>query len=321
MDPPDTSDTLPEQSPSEAIPSLEEASETITRTLRDILNDFLAQIPALAVGLLLLLLTAVAAAIVRRFIRQMVEATHWRESLKVLAERFATMIVWILGLLLAIMVVFPDISPGDGLAALGIGSIAVGLAFRDIFENLFAGVLILWRFPFENGDFIDCQGHSGKVISVTVRNTIIRTVEGELLVIPNATIYKNVVRVLTHQPARRQTISCGVAYGESVSDARRTMQEALDSCRTPADARPREVFAQGFGASSIDFEITWWCGSTPQQIRESRDEIVQAIKDGLDTAGIEIPFPYRTLVFKDDSPLRMANKQIAQTTDKEHQDG
>jgi len=59
-----------------------------------------------------------------------------------------------------------------------------------------------------------------------------------------------------------------------------------------------QIFAQAFGASSIDFEVTWWTGSSPLEIRRSRDEVVASVKRALDDAGIEIPFPYRTLTFK-----------------------
>jgi small-conductance mechanosensitive channel len=60
-----------------------------------------------------------------------------------------------------------------------------------------------------------------------------------------------------------------------------------------------QIFAQAFGASSIDFEVTWWTGSSPLEIRQSRDQVVAAVKRALDEAGIEIPFPYRTLTFKE----------------------
>lgn len=61
-----------------------------------------------------------------------------------------------------------------------------------------------------------------------------------------------------------------------------------------------------FGSSSINFEVTWWTGSTPLDVRRSRDEVVAKVKHSLDEAGIEIPYPYRTLTFK--QPLEMINR-------------
>jgi len=278
--------------------TVEEAGETVVETLRSILEQFVAHLPLLAAGLLILVVTALVGAVGRRASERAMRDVEVRGSLKQLIARFVVIAVWALGLLLAAMVTFPGLTPARALTALGVGSIAIGLAFKDIFENFFAGVLILWRFPFENGDFISCNGITGRVVDVTVRNTVLRTVTGELVVIPNADLYKNPVDVLTDRPRRRQAVMCGVAYGEEVGEAREVIRGALKACETVSQESPIEVFAHGFGSSSVDFEVAWWSGATPVEQRRSRDEVVDAIKTSLDAAGIEIPFPYRTLTFK-----------------------
>ena len=68
--------------------------------------------------------------------------------------------------------------------------------------------------------------------------------------------------------------------------------------------RDVEIFAQEFADSAINFEVTWWTGSRPIDIRSSRDKVVAAVKRALDDAGIEIPFPYRTLTFNEPLPIR-----------------
>lgn len=284
--------------------TVEEASETVRESLSDIWEAFLGHVPLILAGIGVLVVTAGVALVVRRVFRSLMGGVSMRESLKELLERFLVVAVWLLGLLLAAMVVFPGVSPGDALAALGIGSVAIGLAFKDIFENFFAGILILWRFPFENGDFIECNDLVGRVEDVTIRNTLLRTTEGELIVVPNSEIYKNAVHVLTNRSERRITVICGVAYDEDVAESREVIREAVEGCSRVSGDKPVEIFAQEFAASSINFEVTWWTGSTPLEQRESRDEVVEAVKAALDHAGIEIPFPYRTLTFK--GPLRMA---------------
>ncbi len=73
--------------------------------------------------------------------------------------------------------------------------------------------------------------------------------------------------------------------------------KSVDSVRD--DVKDVQIFAQEFADSSINFEVTWWTGSRPVDIRRSRDKVVAAVKGALDEAGIEIPFPYRTLTFKE----------------------
>lgn len=295
----ETTTPTPEPTVANLPPSIEDASQTIMQTLQGIWIDFLGHLPLIIAGFLVLIATAIVALVTRRITRHIFRNSRLRHSLKELFERIVSIGTWVVGMLLAAMIVFPGVAPADALAALGIGSIAIGLAFKDIFENFFAGILILWRFPFEVEDFIECNGLMGKVEDVTIRNTMIRTVDGRLVVVPNATIYKNAVEVLTSRVVRRITVICGVAYGESVGNARSVIREALASCDSVSSHHPIEIFAQEFAESSINFEVTWWTGSTPLQQRESRDEVVQAIKDALDDAGIEIPFPYRTLTFKE----------------------
>ena len=107
---------------------------------------------------------------------------------------------------------------------------------------------------------------------------------------------------------RRTTIICGVGYGENVDEARSVIKQAVTDCKTViSDSRPVQIFANEFADSSVNFEVTWWTGSKPIDIRQSRDEVIAAIKSALDNADIEIPFPYRTLTFN--QPVSINNNQ------------
>lgn len=283
--------------------SIDDAAETVLGTIRDIADGFLGHLPLLVAGVIILILTAGLAYIARRVARRLLKPVSLRPSLKELIGRFVVIGVWAIGFLVAAMVTFPGLTPSKALTALGIGSLAIGLAFKDIFENFFAGVLILWRFPFENGDYITCKGITGRVVDVTVRNTELRTVSGELVVMPNIDLYKNAVDVLTSRSNRRIGIECGIAYGEDVAEARGVIRDAVTACSSVSSSEEVQVFARAFGASSIDFEVTWWSGSTPLEQRRSRDQVIEAIKSALNEHDIEIPFPHRTLTFNDPVPL------------------
>jgi small conductance mechanosensitive channel len=97
-----------------------------------------------------------------------------------------------------------------------------------------------------------------------------------------------------------------VAYSEDVAQARSVIRDAVEQCESVSENNDIQVFARDFGSSSIDFEVCWWSGSTPLEQRQSRDEVLESIKKSLDDAGIEIPFPYRTLTFKGSVPVDVA---------------
>jgi small-conductance mechanosensitive channel len=285
---------------------LASSARVVKDSLRQLWQDFLIRLPLLIAALTCLLVTAIAAKLLSYGFRRLLDRRRFRTSLKDLADQLIRIGVWVLGLLLATVIAFPGMTPSKALTVLGLGSIAIGFAFKDIFENFFAGILILWRYPFDRGDYITLGELTGRVEEITIRNTLIKRLDGELSVVPNAHIFTNSVDVLTSQPQRRVRLICGVAYGESVDAAREVIRAAVQECESVQGKRTAEVFACEFADSSVNFEVAWWTGSKPIDIRRSRDEVVAAIKRKLDEAGIEIPFPYRTLTFKQAQPFRLS---------------
>lgn len=289
----------------EAPDTVQEVASSIKDTVLDMWTNFVDRIPFLASGLVVLLITWLAASVLSKIFDRLLRRSKLRRSLQSLILRFIDIAVWIIGLLLAAMIVFPGLTPAKALGGMGIASVAIGFAFRDIFENFFAGVLLLWRFPFENGDYIECQGISGRVEDISIRMTTVRLVSGELVVMPNSVLFKNPVEVLTSQTKRRVTIITGVAYSEDVKQAVKVIQNAIQNCDSVKKDEEIQIFPQAFGSSSIDIEVAWWTDPLPVDIRRSRAEVVTAVKGALDDASIEIPFPYRTLTFKESLRTRV----------------
>ncbi len=238
--------------------------------------------------------------ILRWIVPRTLRRARMRRSLINVVMMLLTVGVWMFGVLIAITIAFPTITPGRALTALGVGGVAIGFAFKDVFENFLAGILLLIREPFSIDDFIECEDIDGQVEEITIRDTHIRQTDGQLVVAPNAMFFKNPVTIRTARDVRRTTVICGVAYGEDLDRAREVIADAVrgvDAVRD--DVRDVEIFAQEFADSSINFEVTWWTGSRPIDIRTSRDKVVSEVKRALDDAGIEIPFPYRTMTFKE----------------------
>ena len=277
----------------------------VQQSLLDLWESFLARLPFLLAGVVVLILTAVVSKVAQALFRRMFVSQRLKRGFRDLLLQLVSVSVWVIGTTVAAVIVFPGMTPAKVLAGLGIGSIALGFAFKDIVENFLAGILILWRFPFDPGDYIRCGDVVGKVEEVTIRMTIVRQTDGELVIVPNAQLFKNAVNVLTSGPIRRVTVVCGVAYDEDVDRCRDLIKTAVEACDTVSKDKPVEIFAQEFASSSINFEVTWWCEPTPLQVRVSRDQVVASVKRALDEADVEIPFPYQTLTFK--HPLELEN--------------
>jgi len=267
--------------------------------IEDLLRGLVTQLPNLIAATVFLIATWLLAKGVRWILSRAFFSKRMRPALKNALLVLSSTVIWFCGLLIAATIALPGLTPGEALAGLGIGSIAIGLAFKDIFENFLAGILLMMRKPMRIGDFIECEGVEGKVEDITIRDTFVRRTDGVLVMLPNAFLYKNPVYVLTDLDLRRTTITVGIAYGESISEAQKVLYSAVEKLQSIDRRRPVQIFAKAFGASSIDFEVTWWTASRPLDIRQSRDEVVEAVKSALDDARIEIPFPHRTLTFKE----------------------
>ncbi|WP_247716881.1 mechanosensitive ion channel family protein [Gymnodinialimonas ceratoperidinii] len=272
--------------------------------LRDIAREAIALLPQIAVAVVVLLLGWGIYRLALWVVAKSLSHSSMRQSLKELINLFTGIVVWTLTIMIAAVIVFPNLTPTSILAGLGIGSVAIGFAFKDVFENFLAGVIILFRKKMRIGDHIECEGIEGKVTQIAVRESHIRQTDGQLVIVPNAMLFKNPLTIRTDLDERRVTVICGVAYDEDVDAAREVIEKAVAECDTVRQGeRPIQIFAREFNSSSIDFEVTWWTGSTPLDVRKSRDQVVAKVKRALDDAGIEIPFPYRTLTFKEPLPI------------------
>ena len=280
------------------------AVNLITEQLKTLAEGAIQHLPNIVAAVALVFVTWLVARLARRITTRVLPGDGARRSLTLAIRKLVTIGVWIFGLALATIVLFPSVKPSNLIAGLGLGSVAIGFAFKDIFENFFAGMLILFRQPFSINDHIEVDGIEGIVEDITIRDTLVRQTDGQPVIVPNSVLFKNPVTVRTDRDKRRVTVMCGVAYDEDVDAAREVIEQAVHKVDSVDTDKPVQVFAQSFGASSIDFEVTWWTGSQPVDVRKSRDAIVAQVKSALDEAGIEIPYPYQTLTFHEPLPVR-----------------
>jgi small conductance mechanosensitive channel len=276
---------------------------TLQDQLVDMAEGLVRAVPGMVIALLVLLLTWIVAKFAVRIADRLIGNSEIRPSLKQLIDTIVRLTIWIIGLMVALIVVMPGMTPASLLAGLGIGAVAIGFAFQDIFENFLAGVLIMVREKMRIGDVIECEGITGKVEHITLRETHVRKLSGELTVVPNSILFKNPIEIFTDEEQRRHEVVVGVSYDTQLDHAADVIRRAVEDIDDVLASKGIDIFAQEFNSSSVDFLVRWWAGSTPRDGWESKDKVVRAIKAALDEAGIEIPFPYVTHTFKETVPV------------------
>jgi small conductance mechanosensitive channel len=276
----------------------------LTNQLRGMAASFVAALPSMAIALLVVVATIFGARLASRLAGRAVGHLHIRNSLKELVETLAHLGAWLLGLLLAASIVVPGFTPASAIAGLGIGALAIGFAFQDIFQNFLAGVLIMLRNKMQIGDVIECEGIQGRVEHITLRESHIRQLSGELTIMPNSMLFKSPVKILTDEDERRNEIVIGLAYDTDLVQAQAIITKAIEGVAAINPEKGIIVYAQEFGASSIDFLVQWWARSTERDLRLTKSEVIFAIKRALDDAGIEVPYPHLTHTFQDALSIR-----------------
>lgn len=218
---------------------------------------------------------------------------HWvRRQTPSFALVMSKVVGWILlvvVVLLAIAVTFPSVKPVDLLAGLGFFSVAVGFAFQDILENTLSGILLLFRQPFRTGDQITVMDRSGTVAGITIRETRLTTYDGELVVIPNRDVYKNVIDVHTHDDRHRIDFVVGIAYENDAEEATREIVDAARSVDGVRTDPPPIALVEQLGISTVDIRVMFWVDSRRANSIQVKDAMIKAVKHRLDSTGIEMP--------------------------------
>ncbi len=186
---------------------------------------------------------------------------------------------------------------GPLLGALGIGGLALAFAAQSILENLFASVLLQSRRPFRLGDQIATNEIEGTVEDVNFRTVILRTYDGEKVLIPCSQVLNAPITNFTARGTRRTTLDVGVAYGTDLDTAQQVLLRAAASVEGVRPQPVPEAWVEQFGESSIDFALRWWHLPDIATTWRVRSGVAMAVKAAFDEAGIEIPFPQRTLGF------------------------
>jgi small-conductance mechanosensitive channel len=194
-----------------------------------------------------------------------------------------------IGVLLALAVTFPSVRPVDLLAGLGFFSVAIGFAFKDILENLLAGILLLFRQPFAGGDQIRVGENEGTVERITIRETVLTTFAGERILIPNAAVYKGAVHIYTARPRRRSSFVVGVAYETDLDQARSVAIDALAGVHGVLEDPPPEALLVELAASTVDIDVRFWSASWEGDRRLVLDRAIAAVKSAFDGEHIEMP--------------------------------
>ena len=265
---------------------IEELQETVFaspyRLIEDklaaIWNGFFNQLPNLIGAAVLLLLAWGATHVVRKWIHSLTQRRN-REDLGGLLGSVAAAVVMTVFVLISAAIVFPSVSPSDIFSTLGIGSVAIGFAFRDILQNLFAGILIVINRPFQRDDVIAVQGNEGTVERVEARATIIRTADGRRISIPNSIIYTAPLTINTANSFRRDEFPMVIQLGQDTETILPAIEQRVAEVKGVLKNPPPRVFCETVAGDGLHVLVRWFTAAKGVNRAEVRSSVVDAIAD------------------------------------------
>ena len=184
------------------------------------------------------------------------------------------------------------------LAGAGIISLALAFAFQDIAANFISGIFISFRKPIKVHDVVKIQDYMGKIEEINLRDTVLRTFQGQMVIIPNKEVFQNAIENYSLLGKRRIDLHIGVSYGDDLEKVKKITLDAVKNLEGLSEQDETSLFYNEFGDSSINFLLRIWI-NTPEQAAywAMSSNAIMAIKKAYDDNDIMIPFPIRTIDF------------------------
>ncbi|KOO13534.1 MULTISPECIES: small-conductance mechanosensitive channel MscS [Vibrio] len=174
-------------------------------------------------------------------------------------------------------------------AVIGAAGLAVGLALQGSLSNFAAGVLIVAFRPFKSGDYVEIGGVAGSVEAIQIFQTVLKTPDNKMVVVPNSGVIGSPITNYSRHATRRVDLVIGVSYGADLKQTKKVIREALEKDERILKDPDIQIGVLALADSSVNFVVRPWCKTADYW--DVYFDSTQAIKEALDEAGIEIPFP------------------------------
>ncbi|MGC9348985.1 MAG: mechanosensitive ion channel family protein, partial [Anaerolineae bacterium] len=202
-------------------------------------------------------------------------------------------VIFVVGTLVALDQVDFDIT--GFVAGLGIAGITIGFALQDVAKNFVAGLLLFARQPFQIGDVVRISEYTGGVLDITTRDTVIRTLDGERVILSNTSVLENPIVNYTDSQLRRRTVYVGLGYGQDVESAIAVFQEAMARVGGVLEDPAPTIYAEELGNATINLAARFWVDTTVDNLLDVQSNVVIALDRVAGQEGIDLPYPIQTV--------------------------
>ncbi len=231
------------------------------------------------------------------------------ETTYTVVRRIIIVTIYVTGGIVVISLIpgLPDLVLGMAAGA-GIAAIVIGLAAQRALSNVFSGISIAIFRPFRVGDVVEMENEYGTIEDITLRHTVIRTWQNKRLIIPNSRISEEtIINWTIGDLTVLWAVDFGISYDSDIDLARSIILDEINKHPDVMHEEDREakVRVTELGDFAVNLRALFWVRDRPTAWGTGA-EIRESVKKRFDREGVEIPFPYRTVVFKKDMKAERA---------------
>jgi len=260
--------------------------------------------PLMVVSLTILLLAWLLSRGVTALARKLLHRRIASPLLLQLVARSLSIPVILIGLYIVLQVAGLTRLAITVLGGTGLVGIVLGLAFREIAANSLASILLSIRNPFRAGDWIRVGQHQGIVQNLNMRTTVLLTLDGNHVQIPNALVYSSVIENFSTNPNRRSDFIVGIGYDDSAQRAQDVIIQTLRKHPAVLEDPEPGALVDELGPSTVNIRVQFWFDGRAYSVFKVRSALMRQVKRALQDAGISMPDAAREIIFPNGVPVR-----------------
>jgi len=274
-------------------------------------RDVLRSLPLFVFAAVVLLLAGGAGVLATRGARSFFRPRIRAKLLRNVASRAVGVLVMLVGIYIVLRVAGLTQLALTVIGGTGLIGLAVGIAFRDITENFLASLFLSMQHPFETGDLVEMAGVIGYVQQLNMRTTMLMTLDGNLVQIPNASVYKSNIRNFTANANRREDFVVGIGYDDAIHEAQEIVRRVLvEHPAVLSDPEP-SVLVEGLGRATVTLRIYFWLDGRAHSWLKVRSSVIRLVKLAFQKHGISMPDEAREVIFPQGVPVVMLDSREA----------
>lgn len=279
--------------------------QPVVNGLRSQARAVVRSVPLIVFGLVVLLLSWLAARVAASVTRRSLRRRQWSPLLITVGARAVGLLVLMVGLFIVFQVAGLTSIALTVLGGTGLLGLILGIAFQDITENFLASIFLSVQPPFDAGDLVDVAGTIGYVQRLTTRATILMTLDGNHVQIPNATVYKSNIHNYTSNPNRRVDLTVGIGYADSIANAQEIALKILEDHPAVLDEPEPWVLVESLGSATVNLRIYFWIDGSQYSWQKVKSSVIRLVKRAYQEAGIGMPGETRELILPDRIPVEI----------------